>query len=371
MAFYIGIMSGTSLDGIDVALIEKSPSHVGISLIAAETMPFPAKLLRQVKHFIAYPDNVNLIDLGALSVELGHLFANAVQQLLNSHSISADQIKAIGSHGQTVFHAPNHNFPFSMQLGDPSEIAQRTGITTIADFRQRDIAAGGQGAPLVPAFHQALFHSDDEQRIIVNIGGISNITVLPRDSDRAVMGFDTGPGNGLLDAWYQQHQVGNYDANGKWAASGKINVPLLDDMLSEPYFSQLAPKSTGKEYFNAAWLAVYLDRHSPISNEDIQATLTALTAHTIANSIQAYPSDDTAIYICGGGAHNSYLLQQLQTALATYPVKTTDALGLSPDWVEACAFAWLAERTLANQPGNLTSVTGASQPVILGGIYPA
>ncbi len=371
MAYYIGIMSGTSLDGIDVALIESKPDVSGISLIAAETTHFPASLLQQLKHFIAYPDNVNLIDLGALNIALGQAFADAVIQLLNSQSLSTNQIHAIGSHGQTLFHAPDHNFPFSMQLGDPSVIAQRTGITTVADFRQRDIAAGGQGAPLVPAFHHALFHSADEQRIIINIGGISNITLLPRDITHDVIGFDTGPGNGLLDLWYQQHHSDSFDNNGQWAASGKVNNALLTAMLAEPYFSQSSPKSTGKEYFNQTWLDGHLSTYTGISNEDIQATLTALTAHTIANAIQGHLSNHTAIYICGGGAHNDYLLRVLEERLAPHTVNTTDALGLSPDWVEACAFAWLATQTLANKPGNIPSVTGANKPVVLGGIYPA
>lgn len=364
-------MSGTSLDGIDVALVEKRSDTDSIALIAANTMPFPAGLVKQIKHFSAYPDNVNLIDLGALNIALGEAFADAVQRLLETQSISAEHIHAIGSHGQTLFHAPDHDFPFSMQLGEPSVIAQRTGITTVADFRQRDLAAGGQGAPLVPAFHHALFHSVDEQRIIVNIGGISNITLLSRDAERAVIGFDTGPGNGLLDSWYQQHHTGNFDENGQWAAAGKVNPTLLDDMLSEPYFSQIAPKSTGKEYFNQAWLNHYLNKYNDISNQDIQTTLTALTAHTIALSIQTYITTDTVLYICGGGAHNAYLLALLQKALPTLLIKTTEALGLSPDSVEACAFAWLAAQTMENKPGNLPSVTGATDSVVLGGIYPA
>lgn len=371
MAFYIGIMSGTSLDGIDVALIENKANARNITLIAADTIPFPPNLLRQIKHFIAYPDNVRLIDLGALNIVLGQTFANAVQHLLDSQSLSENQIHAIGSHGQTLFHAPDHNFPFSMQLGDPSVIAERTGITTVADFRQRDIAAGGQGAPLVPAFHQALFHSADEQRIIINIGGISNITLLPCDITQDVIGFDTGPGNGLLDHWYQQHHNDSFDNNGQWAASGKLNTALLANMLSDPYFIQAAPKSTGKEYFNPAWLAHHLEQQEELSPQDIQATLTGLTAHSIADAIQTYLTNDTVIYICGGGAHNDYLLKSLQAALPTHTVDTTDALGLAPDWVEACAFAWLAAQTLANEPGNLPSVTGAKSPVVLGGIYSA
>jgi anhydro-N-acetylmuramic acid kinase len=364
-------MSGTSLDGIDVAITSFSESGSNFQFVQAKTFPFPNGLHQSIKQLITEQQS-SLQDLGELNIALGQLIGQSINTLLTEQNISPADIKAIGSHGQTIFHSPVGDYPFSQQIGDANIIAEMTGITTVANFRQRDIAAGGQGAPLVPAFHHALFHSNDEDRVIVNIGGISNITCLPSSSDEPILGFDTGPGNVLLDYWIQLQLEQSYDSNGQWAASGKCNNKLLSYLLDEPYFKQAIPKSTGRELFNSDWLAkkiaLELNDLSPV---DIQATITELTALTIANDINRYASTSNSVFICGGGAHNQHLLNRLQSLLDTKNVSTTESLGLHPDWVEACAFSWLAHRTVNKQSGNLPSVTGAKRPVILGAIYPA
>lgn len=368
MNYYIGVMSGTSLDGVDIAITSYSESD-GFQFIAAETFPFPDKLHSILKSFIT-EQKCHFQDLGEADIALGQLIGKSVNQLLASHNLSETDVTAIGSHGQTLFHSPSGQFPFSTQIGNANVIAEITGITTIADFRQRDIAAGGQGAPLVPAFHQALFSSDSEDRIIVNIGGISNITLLP-SSFKQVSGFDTGPGNCLLDYWVQRHLDKPYDESGQWARSGQCNKGFLNILLDEPFFKQQAPKSTGRELFNQSWLIEKIDQFGQeVDAVDIQATLLELTAQSIANDINNYANSSSSIFVCGGGAHNEYLLERLQVLLGDKKVSTTDSLGLHADWVEACAFAWLAYRTINNQTGNLSSVTGAKHPVVLGAIYP-
>ncbi|RKZ96194.1 MAG: anhydro-N-acetylmuramic acid kinase [Gammaproteobacteria bacterium] len=368
MSLYIGVMSGTSLDGIDIAIVDVTNNNK-CQLIAAQTFPFPTALHDKLLALIT-SQQCALKELGEVDVELGQITAQAINHLLTKHQLDANNISAIGSHGQTLFHAPNSDYPFSMQIGNGNVIAEQTGITTVADFRQRDIAAGGQGAPLVPAFHSELFADDHEDRVIVNIGGISNLTLLPANKDQAVTGFDTGPGNVLLNGWIQRHQQQTYDNQGQWAASGQCNDELLTSLLDEPYFQQAIPKSTGRELFNLNWLDNKLiEFNENISATDIQATLVQLTAHSIANEIKCYLDSSKTIFICGGGAHNDYLINQIQNLLGDKKVSTTDELGLHPDWVEACAFAWLAYKTLNKQSGNMPTVTGASHPVILGAIY--
>ncbi|MFW5426155.1 MAG: anhydro-N-acetylmuramic acid kinase [Methylophagaceae bacterium] len=370
MNYYIGVMSGTSLDGVDVA-ITTFDSSGDFQFVTAQTFPFPKQLHRKLQSLITVPQ-CRLQELGEVDIALGQLIGNSINDLLLSQQLSAKDIVAIGSHGQTLFHSPNGNSPFSLQIGNASVIAEITGITTVADFRQRDIAAGGQGAPLVPAFHQALFGGLNQDNVIVNIGGISNITLLPASPSEVVIGFDTGPGNALLDYWTKLHLNKAYDESGQWAQSGQCNEKLLSIFLNEPYFKQDIPKSTGRELFNQAWLDNNLAKFSQkLAPADVQATLVELTALTIAEDIEAYKKSARNVFVCGGGAHNDYLLARLQSLLDNKKVSTTDDLGLHPDWVEACAFSWLAYRTINQQAGNLTAVTGAKHSVILGAIHPA
>jgi len=365
MAYYIGLMSGTSMDAIDVALLDFSNDNC--RLIASHSHAFPDGLKQKLQKLIQ-SESINLRDFGRLDVELGRAFADATNQLIQQQQIDKSEITAIGSHGQTVFHAPDSTPPFTLQIGDPNCISQLTGITTVADFRRRDIAAGGQGAPLVPAFHNDFFRSQQHNRVILNIGGIANITVLVADQNQAISGFDTGPGNCLLDEWCQQHLNQPYDKNGSWAATGSINHQLLEQLLTDDYFSLPAPKSTGREYFNLHWLK----QHSTDDRaENIQATLTQLSIESIARAIEEHSHSCDEVYVCGGGAFNASLMQGLENRLPHIKVQTTTELGIEPEWVEAAAFAWLAKQTLENKSGNIAEVTGASANLILGGIYPA
>ena len=353
------------MDAIDTVLLNFSNNNC--KLIASHSHAFPSQLKQQLQQLIQ-SESFNLRDFGALDAALGRAFASAANQLIQQQHIDKSEITAIGSHGQTVFHAPNNSPPFTLQIGDPNCISQFTGITTIADFRRRDVAAGGQGAPLVPAFHNCFFRSPQHNRVILNIGGIANITVLAADLNKAISGFDTGPGNCLLDEWCQQHLNQAYDRDGAWATAGKINSQLLQQLLADDYFSLPAPKSTGREYFNLHWLKQHSTKDTP---ENIQATLTQLSIESIANSIKTHACNCDEVYICGGGAFNTSLTQGLKRHLPDIKVKTTAALGIEPEWVEAAAFAWLAKQTLENKPGNIAAVTGASANLILGGIYPA
>ena len=369
MSYYIGVMSGTSLDGVDVAITQFSES-TDFQFIAAKTFPFPDALYSTLSSFIT-EQKCHFQDLGESDIALGQLIGESINKLLISQKLSASEITAIGSHGQTLFHSPTGQYPFSTQIGNANVIAEITGITTIADFRQRDIAAGGQGAPLVPAFHHALFGSDYQDRVIVNIGGISNITLLPASSD-AIIGFDTGPGKCLLDYWVQRHLDQSYDESGQWARSGQCNSEFLSLLLDETFFKQQAPKSTGRELFNQLWLEDKVAQFGKtLQAVDIQATLLELTAQTITNDINHYANKNSCVLICGGGAQNKYLLERLQILLADKKLTTSASLGLHPDWVEACAFAWLASRTINKKSGNLPSVTGAKHSAILGAIYQA
>ena len=370
---YIGLMSGTSMDGIDAVLV--SFENEKTNLIATHTISIPEKTKSNLK-ILMRGEDINLKLLGETDTQLGKLFADAVLQLLKNSGFSAEKITAIGSHGQTIYHAPNHDHPFTLQIGDVNIIAALTKITTVADFRRRDIALGGQGAPLVPAFHEYLFSnrgkgSGIRDQSVVNIGGIANITYLPTDNTKSIIGFDTGPGNTLLDRWCEKHRNLSCDLNGDWARSGKIIPELLEKLLDDDYFKKPFPKSTGREYFNLDWLHQKIPPNPPFSKggiapQDMQATLTELTAKTIADAILTHTH---TIWLCGGGTYNTFLIERLQHHLPRHTIKSTSEMGIDPQWMEATAFAWLAKRTLEKKSGNCKSVTGASQQSILGGVY--
>jgi len=370
MKHYIGLMSGTSLDAIDAALVsftnERPVLHHAINYPLSES-------LRNSIRALCIPGNNEIDRMGQLDISLGNTFAAAVRQLLDDTGIAATQVHAIGSHGQTIRHrpGPEKGKGFTLQIGDPNTIAELTGITTVADFRRRDMAVGGQGAPLVPAFHAAFFNHDARARIILNIGGMANVTLLPADTKKPVSGFDTGPGNILLDSWIQQQQQQPFDHAGQWAASGTVNLPLLDALLKDSFFRLTPPKSTGREHFNSGWLQQHLDKFEhTLTPADVQTTLSELTATSIADAIKKYAAENIELVVCGGGAHNADLMQRIVQKLASTTVKTSDDYGLAAEWVEAVAFAWLARERLAQRPGNLPGVTGAHCPVVLGGIYP-
>jgi anhydro-N-acetylmuramic acid kinase len=368
---YLGLMSGTSADGIDAALVAFSQALPQV--VATHYLPYTPELKEKIIALFQPGDN-EIHRLGELDIELGREFARAVNMLLKQESISAQTINAIGSHGQTIRHAPHHPQRFTLQIADPNTIAAETGITTVADFRRKDMAYHGQGAPLVPAFHQQIFASEKTQRAIVNIGGIANVTLLPRNIADPIIGFDTGPGNTLMDAWIYLHQQKSHDENGAWAATGKIHAELLNLLLSDDFFQLLPPKSTGREYFNLSWLNNYLQTlqhtlNETISARDVQATLTELTARSIVDTIRQHLASGE-ILICGGGAHNAYLMSRLQILAQTqFTVDSTQKYGFDPNWIEALAFAWLARQTMKRLPGNLPSVTGAKSAAVLGGIY--
>lgn len=370
MTLFIGLMSGTSMDAVDAVLADLADDNV--NMLASAGLPIlPA--LRSELLGLCHSTTSTLEQVARLDVEMGRLFVTAVQTLLDGAGIDPAQVTAIGSHGQTVYHQPLGPSPTSVQLGDPNLIAELTGITTVADFRRRDIAAGGQGAPLVPAFHRAVFHSSERERVVLNIGGIANITVLPRDSGQPVIGFDTGPGNALMDAWAMEHLGTPRDDEGRWSASGTINESLLAALLDDPYFALPPPKSTGREYFHLDWLRKVL-RHGGMETllpKDIQATLCELTAASITQAITTFAPDAQQVLVCGGGVHNSMLMRRLRSLSKDCEVASTATFGINPDWVEAIAFAWLAKQTLENKPGNLPSVTGARRAVVLGGVYRA
>lgn len=365
MALYLGLISGTSMDAIDAALVEIDATRCEVR--HARAMPYARELREQLFRLIAHPDGVSLDQVGALDTAIGEAFAAAALKLLQEAGVSVAEVTAIGSHGQTLRHRPEGAHPFTWQIGNPDVIAERTGITTVADFRRRDVAAGGEGAPLAPALHQAVLGSPMESRAVINIGGIANVTWLP-PGDTAI-GFDTGPGNCLMDGWSERHRGAPFDRDGEWAASGQVHAGLLQSLLSEPYFAKAPPKSTGRELFNLAWLDERL-ASAQLSPADVQATLCELTARTIADSCAKLGHVQRAV-LCGGGAHNRELRRRLQALLRLSVISTTAEFNLDPDYVEAAAFAWIASRTLAGLPGNLPSVTGARHRVVLGSIHPA
>ena len=362
--YYIGLMSGTSMDGIDAALVRFGDP--GVDIVATHGEAYAETLRFALRRAATTPVDEPIDNIGGLDRQVGECFRDAALALIEKSGIPAGEINAIGSHGQTVRHQPYGPRPYSLQIGNPDIIAGGTGITTVADFRSADLAAGGQGAPLVPPFHDWLFRSPDESRVILNLGGIANITILPA-GDEPVTGFDTGPGNTLLDRWIHRHLGRPFDEDGTWAGKGQVVDSLLEQLQSFGYFRLPPPKSTGLEDFNLDWLAQYdVDAHAP---EDVQATLAELTASSVALHVQAYAADARHLFVCGGGAHNRDLLRRLERNMPEIEVDTTQAVGLDPDWVEAVAFAWLARRTVRKEPGNLPSVTGASRKVVLGTIH--
>lgn len=367
---FIGLLSGTSMDAVDAALVDFADDQP--RLINTYSQAFSDELRDQLRA-LGHPQVDELERFAQLDMRMGQIFAEAANILLQQADVKADQVRAIGSHGQTVRHQPSGPFPFSLQIGNPALIAERTGITTVADFRGADIAAGGQGAPLVPAFHNALFRSSDSERVIVNVGGIANITILPADREKPVGGFDTGPGNTLMDAWAYQHLKIRMDEGGDWAARGEVSSRLLTSLMSDPYFTLTPPKSTGPEYLNLPWLAAKLSLHQPagLSAQDVQATLCELTATSIAEAILHHAPLTQEVLVCGGGVHNRTLMQRLAALMPGRKIASTGAHGVDPNWVEAMAFAWLAKQTLAGKSGNLPSVTGAQREVVLGGVYKA
>ncbi|MBS6034618.1 MULTISPECIES: anhydro-N-acetylmuramic acid kinase [Pantoea] len=362
---YIGVMSGTSLDGVDVVLAAIDENLVAQQASYCHPMP-PA--LRQAILAVCQGQSLTLSQLGQLDTRLGQLFAEAVLTLMKRESLEASDVVAIGCHGQTVWHEPQSDAPNTLQIGDNNQIVAATGITVVGDFRRRDMALGGQGAPLVPAFHQALLMDATERRMVLNIGGIANLSLL--FPGQPVRGFDTGPGNMLLDAWIWRNQGKAYDKDAQWARSGTLIPALLEALLREPWFALPPPKSTGREHFNLGWLEQHL-RHFPgLAPQDVQATLVELTAITITQQVQLNDGCDRLL-VCGGGSRNPLLMARLATHLPGTEVTTTDAAGISGDDMEALAFAWLAFRTLSGLPGNLPAVTGAREKSVLGAIYPA
>lgn len=358
---YIGLISGTSMDGIDAALVEFGDRSLDV--LRTHEHDYPSELRSRLFAARADASLSRTDDVADLHRAVGECFRDAALALLQGSGAEPSSVAAIGSHGQTIRHEPDADEPFSLQIGDAEVIAGGTGITTIADFRAADIALGGQGAPLASAFHEWLFRTTGATRVVVNIGGIANITVLPGGGDDS-SGFDTGPGNTLLDAWCAQHTESAFDRGGAWAARGVVDHVLLERLLADPYFAAPPPKSTGFEYFHLDWLAAAgPGTTSPV---DVQATLCQLTADTIAGDILSAAPDASEVLVCGGGVHNADLMQRLRRALPELAVSSTATAGLEPDWVEAAVFAWLAMRTLDGQPGNLPAVTGASRRTVLG-----
>ena len=355
-------MSGTSLDGIDAALVDLSQDSP--RLVSSHYQPYAEPLkeallaLHQVSHNELHQSQL-------IANRLAHEYADATQVLLKKAGVAAGSVQAIGCHGQTVRHRPEHGY--SIQLNNAALLAELTGIHVVGDFRNRDIAAGGQGAPLVPAFHDKVLRHPDIHRVILNIGGIANLTDLPPNG--TTIGFDSGPGNLLMDAWIARHLGESYDKNGAWAASGKIIHTLLQRLLAESYFAAAPPKSTGRDLFNLVWLERYLTGNE--APADVQATLLALTGGSIAAAVQRFCAGAKEIYLCGGGAHNEALVVYLQRKLPQCKIQKTEVLGIAADWMEAIAFAWLAQQALHLRPGNLPAVTGARHPCVLGAIYPA
>nr|WP_299183521.1 anhydro-N-acetylmuramic acid kinase [uncultured Neptuniibacter sp.] len=363
---YIGLMSGTSLDGIDIVAARFEPSF---QLLASQSAIIPAELKNKLLS-LTQPGSNEIDLMGIADNALGQLFADATNQLIDDNNIDRSQIRAIGSHGQTIRHRPECGF--TLQIGNANIIAEQTRITTVADFRRRDMATGGQGAPLVPAFHKALLQSSVDDRILLNVGGMANITFLPCNIDQPVMGFDTGPGNVLSDAWIMHCLKQPFDHHGDWARSGSLNSALLNDLLSLPYFSEAPPKSTGREQFNLDWVQQILAGHSTLSDADVQRTLLELTAESISSNIRQFvPSQQFELFVCGGGSNNRFMLERLRLLMPQIKISTSDKLGIEADWMEAAAFAWLAKRCLDGESGNVPDVTGASHERILGSIHPA
>jgi anhydro-N-acetylmuramic acid kinase len=363
--YFLGLISGTSVDGIDAALVRFAPR---LEIAAARTFPLDDALAHEVLRVSQSDARLALDELGRLDTRLGEAFAAAANALIDASGVDRAHIAAIGSHGQTLRHAPTGAAPFTMQVGDASVIAERTGITTVADFRRRDVAAGGHGAPLVPAFHAAVFADAAAARAVLNVGGIANLTLLPRHG--AVRGFDTGPGNGLMDAWCLRVRGERFDRNGAFGREGNVRPALLAQLLADPWLALPPPKSTGRDQFHLDWLRERL-ADDALPPADVQATLCEFTAASIADALLREQPDTAAVLVCGGGVHNGFFMDRLRARLPGVRVDTTAAHGLDPDFVEAAAFAWLAARTLAGEPGNVPTVTGARGPRVLGSVHAA
>ncbi|MFC5522886.1 anhydro-N-acetylmuramic acid kinase [Polaromonas jejuensis] len=375
--YYIGLMSGTSFDGVDGVLVDFSGRQLRV--LAAATAPFPAGFRAELLALNA-PSHNELHRAAIAGNRLAVVYADVVHALLEqvaAQGIAAAQIQAIGAHGQTVRHQPQRSSAeadgvgYTLQLNQPALLAELTRIDVVADFRSRDVAAGGQGAPLVPAFHQGVFGRADATMAVLNLGGISNLSILPHDPASPVLGFDCGPGNALMDAWCQQHTGQPFDAGGAWAASGRLIPALLASLLDAPYFSLPIPKSTGRDLFSLTWLAEKLQPFAAERPQDIQNTLTEFTASACIAGVNSYGKESKELIVCGGGAFNQHLMLRLQAGLPQLHVSTSDAHGLPPLQVEATAFAWLARQSVTRQAGNLASVTGAAGPRVLGALYPA
>lgn len=366
---FLGLISGTSADGIDAALVrfEGDDAHAPPMLAFGRTYPWDPALRARLVELGQHAAALSLDEVGELDVRIGRAFAQAANAALEAAGIARGTIAAIGSHGQTLRHRPQGEFAYTLQLGDPSSIAERCGVRVVADFRRRDVAAGGHGAPLVPAFHSATLHAEREDRAVLNLGGIANVTLLPATG--AVRGFDTGPANGLMDAWCLRHIGTSFDAGGAFAARGRIDAALLARLLDEPWFALPPPKSTGRDQFHLGWVESKL--RGDEAADDVQATLLALSVRSIVAALRATQPDTQRVIACGGGVHNTALMAALGEALPGVIVESSAAHGLDPDYVEAMAFAWLARETLAGRPGNLPAVTGAAGPRVLGALYPA
>ena len=364
---FIGLISGTSADGIDAALVEFDDADAShCRLVLGRTARWSPELRARLLALGQGGDCESLDELGTLDIQVARAFAGAANALLSEAGVDARQVRAIGSHGQTVRPRPRAAIPFTMQRGDGATIAERTGITTIDGLRQRDVAAGGQGAPLLPGLHAALLASSGESRAVLNLGGIANLTLLPAGAG-AVLGFDTGPANALLDAWCERHTGAHYDHDGAWASQGTLDDGLLQRLLGEPWFVQPPPKSSGREQFHLDWLAACLrGGEAPV---DVQRTLLELTAASVAHALHATQAATQRLLVCGGGVHNPLLMQRLSERLPGSVVESTAAHGVDPDFIEAMGFAWLARETLAQRPGNLPAVTGAAGPRVLGAIH--
>ena len=363
MPLYVGVMSGTSLDGLDFALIEQADQT---TLLGTHYEPMPPQLKQDLLSLCS-PGPDELARAAIAEQAWAKLASAGIHKLLGKMQIGTAAIRAIGSHGQTVRHEPQRNF--TIQIGHPALLAELTTISVVADFRRRDVAAGGQGAPLVPAFHEALFSDAMRVRAVLNIGGFSNLSLLA--PNKATRGFDCGPGNVLLDAWIQRHQGYSYDQNGDWALTGRVHAQLLEALLSDSFFATQGPKSTGRELFNLPWLATHLSSFPNVPAEDVQATLLELTARTICDSLLANQPETQDVLVCGGGVHNTALIRRLRALIPACEVISTAKFGIEPDWIEAMAFAWLAHCCVEGIPANRPSVTGARGLRVLGAIYPA
>jgi len=364
---WLGLSSGTSVDGIDAALLHFDAAG-SPQVLAARTVAYEPGLREEILALSQATVAVDLDRVGHLDHRIGAAFARAALDLLRADDIQASDVAAIGSHGQTLRHAPQADAPFTWQIGDPNLIAERTGITTVADFRRRDVAAGGQGAPLMPAFHRAMLATCQGDLAVLNLGGIANLTLLPRDG--TVRGFDTGPGNGLMDAWTLERYGAAFDAGGRFAASGRVDEALLERLLADPYFRLPPPKSSGRDHFHLGWLRQHLGDRA-LTDADVLASLLECTARSIVAALRRHLPAARRLLACGGGVHNVSLMRRLAELLPEVRVATTAQIGVDPDFVEAAGFAWLARQTLAGRTGNVPEVTGARGPRVLGVIHPA